>query len=296
MKAIKSFFTFLFLFATTAPGICQLVQQPVGMEFGLKSKFNPTFIRANNISEIRCDVEIKKDGDRIRDAFQVEVYHFYENGDLKMISHINQKLRDTSITFFEYANGRLECEVKNDAAGMYSYCYEYDKEQRPKSLKYGRAERFSSLTASIDRSLGTEITSENYTYNDYENQLHSTLHNSSGRPYLKETRYFDSNGYLEKYLKTYVMSSSRLEEKYAYNQHGWLAKKEVNDGSDPYRMEYTYDEVGNILEARRIENEEVIYRTEYVYTGANMHLKAELKREEKNQLIIITTYEYKYRN
>ena len=265
------------------------------MEFGLKSKFNPTFIRANKISEIRCDVEIKKDGDRIRDAFRVDVYHFYENGDLKMISHINQKLRDTSITFFEYTNGRLECEVKNDVAGMYSYCYEYDKEERPKSLKYGRAERYSSLTASIDRSLGTEITSENYTYNDYENQLHSTLHNSSGRPYLKEIRYFDTNGYLEKYLKTFVMSSARQEEKYAYNSHGWLAEKEVNDGSDPYRLEYTYDEVGNILEERRIEDEDVIYRTEFVYTGANMHLKAELKREEKNQLIVITTYEYKYR-
>lgn len=296
MKAIKSLLLFLSITTSCTVGLCQLVQPPVGMEFGLHTKFNSTFIRNNNISEIRCNVDVKKDGDRIRDSYRVEVYHFYENGDLKMISHINQKLRDTSITFFEYTNGRLECEVKNDAAGMYSYCYEYDKNGRPIVLRYGRAERFSSLTASLDRSLGTEITAENYSYKTYENQLHSTLHNTAGRPYLKEIRYYDENEYLVKYLKTYIMSSGRLEETYSYNDRGWLAEKTISDGASPYTLQYSYDEVGNLLEERKLVNDEVIYRTEFVYLGKNMHLKAELKREEKNQLIVITTYEYKYRN
>ncbi len=296
LKIFKPFLILLLLLGASLSGFSQLVEPPVGMEFGLHTRFNPTFIKNNKISEIRCDVEIKKDGDRIRDAFRVDIYHFYENGDLKMIAHINQKLRDTSITFFEYTNGRLECEVRNDAAGMYSYCYEYDKNGRPSSLKYGRAERYSSLTASLDRAASTEITTENYTYNSYENQLHSTLHNSAGRPYLKEIRYFDENEYLTKYLKTYIMSSGRLEEKYTYNERGWLSEKTIDDGSSPFTLQYAYDDVGNLTDERKLVDNELIYRTEYVYLGKNMHLKAELKREEKNQLIVITTYEYKYRN
>ncbi len=296
MKANRLLLLFLALIALSPSGFGQLVQPPVGMEFGLHTKFNSTFIRTNKISEIRCSVDVKKDGDRIRDSYRIDVYHFYENGDLKMISHINQKLRDTSITFFEYTNGRLECEVKNDAAGMYSYCYEYDNSGRPIVLRYGRAERYSSLTASLDRSLGTEITAEIYDYKTYENQLHSTLHNSVGRPYLKEIRYYDENKYLVKYLKTYIMSSGRLEETYAYNDRGWLSEKTISDGSNPYTLQYSYDDVGNLLEERKLVDDAVMYRTEFVYLGKNMHLKAELKREEENQLIVITTYEYKYRN
>lgn len=296
MKTLKLASLFILLFAYSSAGFCQLVQPPTGMEFGFRTKFNPTFIRNNKISEIRCEVDVKKDGDLIRDSYRLDVYHFYENGDLKMISHINQKLRDTSITFFEYTNGRLECEVKNDAAGMFSYCYEYDKTGRPKVLRYGRAERYSSLTASLDRSLGTEITAENYDYKTYENQLHSTLHNSVGRPYLKEIRYFDDNQYLVKYLKTYIMSSGRLEENYTYNDRGWLSEKTVSNGENTYTLQFSYDEVGNLLEEQKIVDNEPVYRTEYVYLGANMHLKAELKREEENQLIVITTYEYKYRH
>ena len=294
MKPIKSFLIICFFALGYQSGVCQLIEPPAGMEFRLKSKFNAEFIRKNRISEIRCKVETKRDGDKIRDTNREDVYHFYENGNLKMISHINYRLRDTSITFFEYTQGRLECEVKNDAAGMFSYCYEYDKSGRPITLRYGRAERYSSLTASLDRSMGSEITAESYDYKTYENQLHATLSNSSGRPYLKEIRYFDENGYLGKYLKTYIMGSSRHEETYAYNERGWLSEKTVSDGDSPYTLAYTYDDVGNLEEERKFVDGELKYRMEYVYNSKNMFLTAELKREDENQLIVITTYTYKH--
>lgn len=294
MKPIKSFFIICLLALGSHAGFSQLIQPPVGMEFRLKSKFNSEFIHKNRITEIRCKVETKKDGDKIRDTDREDVYHFYENGNLKMISHINYRLRDTSITFFEYTQGRLECEVKNDAAGMFSYCYEYDKSGRPITLRYGRAERFSSLTASLDISAGSEITAETYDYKTYENQLHATLLNSSGRPYLKEIRYFDENGYLSKYLKTYIIGSSRHEENYTYNERGWLSEKTISDGDIPYTLKYTYDEVGNLEEEQKFVSGELKHRMEYVYNSKNMFLTAELKREDENELIVITTYTYKY--
>ena len=294
MKPIKSFLIICLLALGSQSGFSQLIQPPVGMEFRLKSKFNPEFIQKNRIAEIRCKVETKKDRDKIRDTNREDVYHFYENGNLKMISHINYHLRDTSITFFEYTQGRLECEVKNDAAGMFSYCYEYDQNRRPIVLRYGRAERYSSLTASLDMSTGSEITAETYDYKTYENQLHSTLLNSSGRPYLKEIRYFDENGYLEKYLKNYIIGSSRHEENYKYNERGWLSEKTVSDGDSPYTLTYTYDAVGNLEEEQKFVDGELKYRMEYVYNPTNMYLTAELKREDENELIVITTYTYKY--
>ena len=280
------------LFSVFQCASAQLINPPIGREFGLTQKYNPEFIANNHIEEITCDVDIKKDGERIRDLFQIVKYHFYPDGKVKMIALINQKLRDTSITFYEYVGNRLDCEVKNDAAGMFSYCYTYDKDGRPLTQKYGRAAREESLTASINPAIGSNITSEKYEYVTYENQLHSTLFNAQGRPYLKEIRYFDPNGYLVKYLQTYIMSSGQIIENYTYDSHGWLAKKDIDDGTDPYSLSYEYDDVGNLLTEVRTENDEVIYRKEFVYNEKNMRLTAELKREEKNQLIVITTYSY----
>lgn len=283
---------FLVCFCFYQSGKAQIINPPEGREFRLTQKYNPSFIAKNHIEEITCDVDIKKDGDRIRDSFQKVKYHFYPDGKVKMIALINQKLRDTSITFFEYVGDRLDCEVKNDAAGMFSYCYTYDKEGRPLSQKYGRAERTESLTASIDPAIGSEITSEKYEYAQYENQLHSTLLNAQGRPYLKEIRYYDPNGYLIKYLQTYVMGSGQVLENYSYNEHGWLSKKDIDDGKNPYSLSYEYDKVGNLLTEVKTVDGEVIYRKEFVYNEKNMWLTAELKREEKNQIIVITTYSY----
>lgn len=270
----------------------QFLNAPTGREFGLSQKYNPEFIVKNQIDQLTCDVDIKKDGDRIRDSFQKIIYRFYPDGNVKMIVEINQKLRDTAITYFTYVKDRLECEVKNDAAGMFSYCYTYDEGGRPTSRKYSRSPRSESLTASIDANLSAEINTEKYSYKEYENQVHSTLYNTQKRPYLKEIRSYDAHGYLKKYIQSYVISGGYIEENYTYNQHGLLAQKEVREGKNEYSLSYEYDKIGNLLaEVKRVDGEK-IYRKEYVYNKSNMRLTAELKREEKNHLIVITTYTY----
>lgn len=209
-----------------------------------------------------------------------------------MFSKINKRLRDTAITYYEYVGDRLDCEVKNDAAGMFSYCYIYNDSGMPVSRKYGRSERFQNLSEANGFTNESDITSENYSYAQYENQLHSTLFNASGRPYLKEIRYYDANTYLLKYSRSYVLSSNRYEEEYTYNERGWLAEKMVSDGKKPYTLKYSYDEAGNIIEENRYENDGLIYRKEYVYEGNTMRLTAELRRDEVENLIVITTYDY----
>jgi hypothetical protein len=166
---------------------------------------------------------------------------------------------------------------------------------QPLSRKYSRAKGYNTITASIKKEFNSEITSEKYSYATYENQLHSTLHNASVRPYLKEIRYFDDNGYLNKYLQTFVMSSSRHLEKYKYNKRGWLSEKKVETDDDAYTLKFEYDEVGNLEHKKRFEDGKLVYRQECVYKPENMLLRAELKRDVINNLIVITTYEYAFR-
>lgn len=294
MKLFNTIFVLCIFLIAPPLAKAQIIQPPAGMEFRMVPKFNPQFIEKNKIVEIRSKIESKKDGDRIRNSNRGEVFHFNQNGTLRMVAHINGNMRDTSITIFEYTSGRLNCEVKNDAAGMYSYCYEYDNDERIVSVKYGRAKRESTVTASLNFEPVSEITTERYTYAVHKNQLHATLHNASGRPYIKEMRYYDDNGYLTKYLKNYVIGSMRHEENYVYNEKGLLAEKTVSQKDGSYSLTFRYDDVGNLLEEQRIENGQAIYRKEYVYDPKTMLLTAELKREEENQIIIITTYSYKY--
>lgn len=272
----------------------QILKQPEGNDFTFPAKFSPAFIGANKIREIRSTIESKKDGDRIRKTDQNLVYQFYPDGNLQMQSHINHRLRDTAITIYQYAGNRLECEIKNDAAGMFSYCYTYGTDAFPASRKYGRAEKSRRVYTASEIGETTHISTETYTHLRYENQLHSTLHNAAGRPYQKEIRYYDENGYLNKYIRSFVLSSDRYEERYTYQTQGWLASKEIVTTKDPHILQFAYDEVGNLLSEERHENEVLIYRKEYLYEGKNMLLKADLRRDDINHLIYITTYTYTF--
>ncbi|HKL04069.1 MAG TPA: hypothetical protein VJ911_10345 [Cryomorphaceae bacterium] len=287
--------TIIAAFFVTSAGHGQILNPPGGEEFKFHQKFNPEFIKLNNIERIRCDIENKKDGDRIRNTFKSNVYEFYPDGRLKMTSQINHKLKDTLINHYKYAGGRLECEVKNDAAGMFSYCYVYDSDGKPKQVKYGRSKRYRSLTASVNPELVSEITSETYEHKAYENQIHSTLYNNSGRPYQKEIRYYDPHGYLVKYLKTFVMSSAVHEEDYRYNTRGWLDSLTVTDNGKTVQKTFTYDDVGNLLTEDFYNQSGLAKHREFVYNAENMFLRAELTREEKSSQIIITEFTYFFR-
>lgn len=291
---MKLLIALFFCLITVSPLFAQILHQPYGNDFTHVQKFEPAFIARNKIKEIRTIQESKKDGDRIRKTNESVVYQFYPDGNLQMQAIINHHLRDTAVTIYQYAGDRLSCEIKNDAAGMFSYCYAYDAGGLPLSRIYGRPKKSGRLTSANWTGETTEISTEKMNHQWYEKQLHSTLFNAGGRPYQKEIRYFDENDYLTQYSRSYVMSSERYEEKYDYESHGWLSEKEVNSAKDQYTLKYGYDEVGNLLSEERYENGELKYRKEYVYEGSNMMLKAELRRDDIHQYIYITTYTFSY--
>jgi YD repeat-containing protein len=275
--------------------LAQIYALPEGKEFVDAQLFNPDFIRKNRIAQIESKIEKKKDGDRIRDLFQSEVYTFYDSGQLQSVQLIDHKNGDTTLTYYTYADELIRCLIKNDYAGLYSYCYSY-ADGLPSKIVYSRSTDIETLTASVNPEFKKEVSEERIEHVNYENQLHSTYFNSVDRPYSKEIRYYDYNGYYVKYLKTFVMTSSSHKEEYTYNEKGYLSEKIVSEsGSDAYRHTYEYDEIGNLLAENRYENDELIYRTENVLIPESMLLKARLTRNENAAYILIRTFEYSYR-
>lgn len=271
----------------------QLLLQPTGKEFGYDQKFNPVFISANRIREIKCILESKRDGDRIRNTQRIVLYRFDTEGNTTLVSNINLKLGDTSVTVYTYAGNKLQCEVKNDAAGMFNYCYSYNPEGMPLTRSYGRTERSKNLLGTTPPQRVVDVATESYEHVRMGQQLHTTLNNASGRPYLREIRYYDHHGYLQKYTHSYILSSERYEETYAYNRNGWLSERTLHT-ADTRRSEYQYDNVGNLIEEKHFVNDTLSNRREYVYEGSNMLLRAELMRDDAAQTIYITNYTYTY--
>jgi hypothetical protein len=278
----------LFLLFAFSDCFGQLISLPEGKGFEPESKFNSTFIAANNITEIVITDELKPDGEKIKSTGRKTVYKFNSKGRTVSIQEIT-KSRDTLLTIFEYSEGRLSCEVKNDASGLFSYCYTYDNTDRPNSLKYSR------LGKKKRKDEVTEISTETFEHKIYDTQLQSTQFNTSGRPYRKEIRYYDEDGYYLKFVSDFVMTSRREEERYSYNEHGLLSVKEIKRPNEEYSRHYEYDEVGNLLAEEVHKGGTKVERREYVYRGEDMLIQAELTRDEIKQAIRIQSYTYSFR-
>ena len=277
-----------FLLGVFSNGYGQLITLPQGKDFEPESKFDPEFIAANKIAEIEILDEIKPDGEKIKRTGRKVVYKFNSKGRTVSIQEIT-KSRDTLLTIFEYAEGRLSCEVKNDRAGLFSYCYTYDNTGRPNSLKYSR------LGKKNPEGQRTQISTETFEHKVYDTQLQTTQFNTSGRPYRKEIRYYDEDGYFLKYVSDFVMTSRREEEKYSYDSHGLLSVKEIKRPNEEFSRHYEYDEVGNLLAEETHKSGTKIDRREYVYRGEDMLIQAELTRDEIKQAIRIQSYTYSFR-
>lgn len=276
------------------PAWGQLIAYPTGEKFGPEYKFNPDFIAKHRIAEIRLKEEVKRDNERIRPTGLTRVYRFDDRGRTVSTARINNSIGDTLLTFFEYAEGRLECEVHNDASGMFSYCYVYGADGLPTARKYARIGRKYRASGSRPLDRGSDVTTEEYRHKHYPGQLHTTLLNSSGRPYMEETRYY-TDSLMTRFLSKYVMSGGRRDERYTYDSDGRMLTKVVPDDNTERRTEYSYDEQGRPAEEKRFVSGVLTERMEYVYHSQTGELTAELQREEKDHQIRITTYSYVYR-
>ena len=82
---------------------------------------------------------------------------------------------------------------------------------------------------------------------------------------------------------------------YTYDELGRTKERiTINDfgRSDTDRIEYEYDDVGQLLNKKIFRNEEQIKLIEYLYNKSTMLLEAELTKVIDNNFIRIIQYEY----
>lgn len=274
----------------------QLVNNERGKAFSDNPFFNEDFIKNNKIKKITGSFSVKRDMDLIRNQHEKTIYAFHPSGKIDFISTVNYLVGDTAITYYTYAGNRLQCQIKNDAGGYFSYCYVYDEEGQIAAIKYARTKNLHSSAFDFQQGKDVQVYTETYKNQRLGNQFHSTLSNSSGRPYLKEIRYYDPNGYLTAYQQNFTTTSDAIRESYTYNQRGLVAEKQVSvlPSGESSTEEYTYDAAGNLIEVLVTKNDELVAKKEFLYKSDTMMLDAMLVRDFKNQLIEITTYEYEF--
>lgn len=280
----------------------QIIDNSTGITLLEEPEFNPVFIRSNNIATIAGEMSVKRESDIIRSAKESVEYHFDRVGRLVQIDNIRKPEKSSAeivSTIFRYdSDGTLIDKIIADVKGATSYRYKYDDQNRVISETCSRMEspRDTLTSAGPKR---TEIYTESFRYTELDNGEKKITLNSYGKPYLEEFFFYDEHGYLKEHRKRYIINNKRSKTLYDYNERGLLHQKEmINDlaKSDTTRLDYDYDEAGNLLSAQEFQNSELKRRIEFLYEPATWLLDARLIKVEKTELIRIVRYKTIFRD
>ncbi len=299
---VKSVLSVLFgLFAIVAVP-AQVLDNATGITILGDPDFNPSFIRANKIETITAELSIKRESDIIRLANEIVNYQFDRVGRLVQIEKIRKpglSSAEVTATIFRYdLDGHLIDRILADTGGATSYRYGYDDEGRIISETCSRMKSPTDtlLPVGPDR---TEIYTEYFSYSKVDDGVKKITYNSYRKPYKEELFLYDELGYLRENTQRYLMNNRRGKTSFSYNERGLLQYKEViNDLAvdDTTRMEYEYDDAGNLLSALEYHNGKLKRRIEFMYTADHWTLDARLTKVEETQLIRIVRYKTFFRD
>lgn len=272
----------------------QVLNNVEGDAFTDKPFFNEQFIQLNKIKSIKAQFNYKKTRQAIIEQNFYYVYNFDKNG--KLISTYETKqddgTKDTTWNVYLYNDRGLMMEhKKGDARGKTSNVFVYDGQNLI---------RQEFWTESLD-SNGTSnrllFNSENIEHSTYLNQKKKKYFNSYNLPYMEETAYYDSLGYLSSTERRMIMTNTLLKKKYYYNDKGYLAKKEIFDNSkEPTETyEFSYDVFGNLNQTYYYKKGVFTTDTQIVYNDKSKLISAVIIREVATDFIMILRFnQYEY--
>lgn len=272
----------------------QVLNNVEGDAFTDKPFFNEQFIQLNKIKSIKAQFNYKKTRQAIIEQNFYYVYNFDKNG--KLISTYETKqddgTKDTTWNVYLYNDRGLMMEhKKGDARGKTSNVFVYDGQDMI---------RQEFWTESLD-SNGTSnrllFNSENIEHSTYLNQKKKKYFNSYNLPYMEETEYYDSLGYLSSTERRMIMTNTLLKKKYYYNDKGYLAKKEIFDNSkEPTETyEFSYDVFGNLSQTYYYKKGVFTTDTQIVYNEKSKLISAVIIREVATDFIMILRFnQYEY--
>jgi len=262
--------------------------------------FHKEFIARNRIHHIEGFLATKKEMEPIRRKSEHYHYEFDISGEMVLQMNmlgIPGSGKDTSLVRYEYdSTGSLTTKRRNDPHGFFSYHYTYDEKGQQIESAYERDENLGPTRYEFVQGESYSITSEEFSYKDLGNGvIEKSFFNSYGDPFKKERWKYDELGYLSEVTSHFLISNRRSKVSYTYDEMGRTKERiTINDlgRGDTERLEYEYDEVGQLLSKKIFRNEEQIKLIEFLYDKKTMLLDAELTKVIDNNFIRIVQYEY----
>ena len=143
------------------------------------------------------------------------------------------------------------------------------------------------------------IFEESYLYEEKDSITEVTTLNSNGRPYQRQIYYYDSFNYLFKMHTRLLISNSTKQEKYTYNDRGYLKSIQyfINENETPIKeLRYDYDEWGNVTFMDEYKDNVRVIHKELLYDPSTLILKTILSQDLVSNLITIIKYKPEFYN
>jgi hypothetical protein len=280
----------------------QMINNESGQIFTEIPFFNEKYIRSVKLKSITGTISSKKELGSIKSSGKKEAYIFNENGNLTIhyLSSKNKNKSDTTFTFYEYnlKNENIIFRV-SDSYGFYSYTKKYDDRGKLIIKTYSREKNAAKSKMNFKLEEKYVIFEESYLYLDKDSIVEVTTLNSNGRPYQRQIYYYDSFNYLFKMYTRQLISNSTKEEKYTYNDRGYLKSIQYfnSENETPIKeLRYDYDEWGNVTFMDEYKDNVRVIHKELLYDPSTLILKTILSQDLVSNLITIIKYKPEFYN
>ncbi len=288
----------LLLVITSVPLWGQMIDNRQCNAFSDDPFFNTDFIRRNKIKYMHGKLSGKAEMRPIRKKGLVQHYAFDEAGKLQMqyTSFFRAgKQKDTTSVYYHYDSlDHMITKRRNDVHGFFSYNYQWDSLGNMTQEKYCRDVNAGPSKDEFKLGKQFEIVSETFSYEKVnERQFKKRFYNSYGKAYKEEISHYNEMGYLTEQVTKLIISSRGSKVTYEYNEKGLVSKKTDYSNltfDNEISYEYSYDDLGNLIEENIYRNGKHITLRQFLYDG-NMLIKAQLTKDIETNFITIIEYE-----
>lgn len=271
----------------------QVLDNRNGEAFTDKPFFNKTFIKENKLKSLAGTYVYKKKNDKMRETTFNYVYNFDTEG--RLISTFETRTddgtKDTTWNLYTYDDHDNLVEFRKTVENGYNIeRYQYDSIGRLIAKKYYRA---YSDTDSIGASHELLFNNERFRYVEYDNQLKRTHYNSYDLPFMEEYFNYNELGYLVERIERIKMTSTIYTYTYEYNEKGQLsAIRKGTNKNDEFleELEFSYDELGNLLEKNIYRNGTFMTDIQVIYNSRSKLLATTITKQVSTGFLIILRF------
>ena len=288
-----SILTFIGLCVSTLKA--QMINNREGKAFESPITFNRSFIWENKIHTITEKKVIKMTGRPIVDLNDVTQYTFGPTGLLEKVetkklvamdpdsSSILYKRNDIGQLFLVESKKGNEINIQENIFDQTGKIKRTDIKQR---IEEGK-DKFRDIlieSTTYEYSFPKEFTVRRENINNY------------GLAFSAITTEKNEQGFLLSEEEEWYISKKINKKIYLYNEKGWVEKitTHVFNESNEEQLVYQYDEIGNVLTAKKIVNGKAVEEYEVLYQNGAL-VKAILIQDLESEAITIHKYEYTFK-